>query len=185
MCFCRSSNTTTCFLLNQHHLDLQGVTGFGSSIALLSTWVISRAIGVRACESLRPPSTLSLGFFLASLSKQQAAVGPAGTFEQLVLTDSLSALVASPPLLYVTNAKKFCDWRLVLTAVTFQVITAVQASISTCQTVVQRPAWLYLRRPTMSENGPCACTSTGQTMFNSTVYCKLLHPSVIVVKVVF
>ena len=30
---------------------LQGVTGFGSSIALLSTWVVSRAIGVRACES--------------------------------------------------------------------------------------------------------------------------------------
>ncbi|KAL3145808.1 hypothetical protein ABBQ38_015185 [Trebouxia sp. C0009 RCD-2024] len=72
---------------------IRGVTGFGSSIALLSTWVVSRAIGVRAC-----------------------------TFEQLVLTDSLSALVASPPLLYVTNAKKFCDWRLVLTAVTFQVI---------------------------------------------------------------
>lgn len=70
----------------------------------------------------------------AKLSKQQVAVGPAGTFEQLVLTDSLSALVASPPLLYVTNAKKFCDWRLVLTAVTFQVTTAVQTSIRTCQT---------------------------------------------------
>lgn len=31
-------------------LLLQGVTGFGSSIALLSTWVVSRAIGIRACE---------------------------------------------------------------------------------------------------------------------------------------
>ena len=45
----------------------------------------------------------------------------AGTFQQLVLTDSLSALVASPPLLYVTNARRFTDWRLVITAVTFQV----------------------------------------------------------------
>lgn len=56
--------------------------------------------------------------------------GAAGTFEQLVLTDSLSALVASPPLLYVTNAKKFTDWRLVFTAVTFQVITADRQSHS-------------------------------------------------------
>lgn len=70
---------------------------------------------------------------LSGSSSQQFAVGAAGTFEQLVLTDSLSALVASPPLLYVTNAKKFCDWRLVLTAVTFQVITATQATTSTCQ----------------------------------------------------
>ena len=33
-------------------LLLQGVTGFGSSIALLSTWVVSRAVGIRACEFL-------------------------------------------------------------------------------------------------------------------------------------
>lgn len=71
---------------------IRGVTGFGSSIALLSTWVISRAVGIRT-----------------------------STFQQLVLTDSLSALVASPPLLYVTNARRFTDWRLVFTAVTFQV----------------------------------------------------------------
>ena len=30
---------------------LQGVTGFGSSIALLSVWVLSRAVGIRACEA--------------------------------------------------------------------------------------------------------------------------------------
>ena len=42
-----------------------------------------------------------------------------------MLTDSLSALVASPPLLYVTNARRFTDWRLVFTAVTFQVSSAV------------------------------------------------------------
>ncbi|DBA80600.1 TPA: hypothetical protein ACH3X1_007859 [Trebouxia sp. C0004] len=72
---------------------IRGVTGFGSSIALLSTWVISRAVGIRT-----------------------------STFQQLVLTDSLSALVASPPLLYVTNARRFTDWRLVFTAVTFQVV---------------------------------------------------------------
>ena len=29
---------------------LQGVTGFGSSIALLSTWVISRAVGIRTSK---------------------------------------------------------------------------------------------------------------------------------------
>lgn len=51
----------------------------------------------------------------------QNSVFIAGTFQQLVLTDSLSALVASPPLLYVTNARKFTDWRLVFTAVAFQV----------------------------------------------------------------
>lgn len=72
---------------------IRGVTGFGSSIALLSVWVLSRAVGIRAC-----------------------------TFQQLVLTDSLSALVASPPLLYVTNARRFTDWRLVVTAVTFQIV---------------------------------------------------------------
>ncbi|KAL0046717.1 hypothetical protein WJX82_008191 [Trebouxia sp. C0006] len=72
---------------------IRGVTGFGSSIALLSIWVISRAVGIRT-----------------------------STFQQLVLTDSLSALVASPPLLYVTNARRFTDWRLVFTAVTFQVV---------------------------------------------------------------
>ena len=49
----------------------------------------------------------------------------AGTFEQLVLTDSLSALIASPPLLYVTNARRFTDWRLVVTAVTFQVCVQI------------------------------------------------------------
>ena len=60
--------------------------------------------------------------------------GFAGTFEQLVLTDSLSALVASPPLLYVTNAKKFCDWRLVFTAVTFQVIiTKFRTDLPVCK----------------------------------------------------
>lgn len=104
-------------------LLLQGVTGFGSSIALLSTWVVSRAIGIRACE--RPHWLLDVviaGSHRNMHDKQTPCV--AGTFEQLVLTDSLSALVASPPLLYVTNAKKFCDWRLVFTAVTFQVITA-------------------------------------------------------------
>lgn len=29
---------------------MQGVTGFGSSIALLSTWVISRAVGIRTSK---------------------------------------------------------------------------------------------------------------------------------------
>ncbi len=29
---------------------VQGVTGFGSSIALLSTWVISRAVGIRTSK---------------------------------------------------------------------------------------------------------------------------------------
>ncbi len=56
----------------------------------------------------------------------------AGTFQQLVLTDSLSALVASPPLLYVTNARRFTDWRLVFTAVTFQVSSAVVCTPMFC-----------------------------------------------------
>ena len=54
----------------------------------------------------------------------------AGTFQQLVLTDSLSALVASPPLLYVTNARRFTDWRLVVTAVFFQVSILLHYSAS-------------------------------------------------------
>ena len=31
--------------------SMQGVTGFGSSIALLSVWVLSRAVGIRTSES--------------------------------------------------------------------------------------------------------------------------------------
>ena len=36
-----------CYLLFR---QMQGVTGFGSSIALLAVWVLSRAVGIRACK---------------------------------------------------------------------------------------------------------------------------------------
>ena len=45
----------------------------------------------------------------------------AGSFETLVLADTVASLVAAPVFMYATHAARFCDWRLVLTVFVFQV----------------------------------------------------------------
>ena len=45
----------------------------------------------------------------------------AGDFTQLVVTDSVAAAAAAPPLMYVTRVRRFCDWRLVITVTVFGV----------------------------------------------------------------
>ena len=45
----------------------------------------------------------------------------AGSFETLVLADTVASLVAAPVFMYATHAGRFCDWRLVLTVFVFQV----------------------------------------------------------------
>eukprot|EP00891_Asterochloris_glomerata_P008806 jgi/Astpho2/8806/fgenesh1_pg.00129_%23_8_t len=72
---------------------IRGVAGMGSSLGVIAVYTAARAIKVHT-----------------------------GSFETLVLADTVASLVAAPVFMYATHAGRFCDWRLVLTVFVFQAV---------------------------------------------------------------
>lgn len=112
---------------------MQGITGFGSAILNLCVWVVCTSIGINSGIYIILHAD-SQHLMLQSLHVHQSACCyshdqhkpsvVSGTLQQAVLAECICSEVVALPLLFVTNAGRTCDWKIVSTLTLFGVGTS-------------------------------------------------------------